>query len=137
MPSKYLYITEHETRTGGEDVAGQEGEAYAEQEPEYVDWYIGLCYLSKPVHEASHNIETYFDAVVGQKVWAVVVRYATGDTFGTTYGMAKILGVHDSVASTEAEKASVMDGSHDDKILWTGYFDSFESCDAYELEVMP
>lgn len=85
---------------------------------------------------------------VGDTVYAVVVEYETGDSFGRDGGQAKVLDVFtDSESAQDLANHICNYHSADDRDFsftfgdteyyasWKGYFESFKSCDVWQIVV--
>lgn len=85
--------------------------------------------LEKRTLARNHVMEVDFVPREGQIVDLVIVRYKTGDTFGSKYGEWCIAGVYDSPKDAELAVTQIREGTFDDNIsyMWTGYFERLES----------
>lgn len=95
-------------------------------------------YLSNDNFGWSEELEYDLDGVsAGDKLFLVVVRYGTGDTFGTTSGRWCPVGLF----KTDAEAEELLrrlrrdPKDHPGSSTWTGYFECMEDIEVHELEV--
>lgn len=147
----YLCYTEH--RSGGE--ATNPEEEFSSREPEYIEFTPLSCYhfmvsesafLNKLFCEYSnadyrhHKIE--FDPKGYDSLYAVIVRYTTGDTFGSTYGAWEVASL--VLTRKEAEKIKKdiekETGDYDPNLKgyhpWNGYFESLEGVGIHKLDII-
>jgi len=123
-----LYLAYSSSTSGGEVRPGQEDEDWPEYNDMETDWdYINLSIEPDPKVWSKEEIEVDFEAVKGQEVWMVHVRYATGNTFGRHRGCWRVLGVYNTVEKAKSVVAEVDNGTHQDRFVWTGYFENLES----------
>jgi hypothetical protein len=80
----------------------------------------------------------------GEKVWAVVVDYESGSTFGRDGGYAQVLDVFTEEWKAHALRQAALNVDkgftleHDGKsyhVSWRGYFETLQSIDVWELTV--
>lgn len=131
-----LYYTYKENRTGGEP--DDPNDRWSSRKDEYVDWALVDVLRNEPKNTPYWEHTELMDSNVLEPnvpVYAVFVRYETGDTFGRSYGNGVLAGVFLS-----EEKAIILR----DKIInktdtwddiasgcykqWSGYFDRLEDC---------
>lgn len=137
-----VYLTYTEDRTGGE--ANEPG-PYASRSPEYIEYSPTNLYSTpKSWHE---EIEVDFDPkeFLGKDLFLVVVRYSDGDTFGTTYGHWRVIGVYTDVETvSEVEKEIQETLKNENKYYyktnkyvkfapWIGYFSGYETTELTKM----
>ena len=81
------------------------------------------------------TIEVDFDPIEVDVVFFIVVRYTTGDTFGTSYGNWEDIGCYKSLKEAREVKKSIEDGSYEGYKCWEGYFESLEDVELNILEL--
>ena len=130
-----LYLHYNESCHGGGISPGQEDEEWPSYEDEHTDWYLTKCSLVKTNSWREEEVDVKFNTKAGDVIYVVYVRYETGNSFGTSYGRWKILGVHSDLSDAQKELESINDGTHPDKYVWTGYFESLEHCDIQAMVI--
>lgn len=151
MTENKVFLEYEFYREGGEALSN---EPYSSREDAHI------TFNPRCVHLDDKNYKRFIDSVSvdfmpnhGDTVWSVVVRYTTGNTFGTTYGDYVIIGIYD-----DADKASEVckaieddDRKHEKKYgtlklpinspnysggeAWKGYFERFEHVEVEGLRV--
>jgi hypothetical protein len=70
----------------------------------------------------------------GKKVYVVIVRYSTGDTFSRTNGQWLVIGAYLDKEKAEAICKSIEDNTYEETHQpWQGYFEFLEGVDAHEF----
>jgi hypothetical protein len=64
---------------------------------------------------------------VPERVWLVVVRYSTGDTFSHSSGQGAIANAYVDESRAWKDARLIEDGKWPEYAAWTGYFESVES----------
>lgn len=104
--------------------------------------------------DASSYDKVEFEPVDGMTVYVVIVRYQSGDTFGTSYGNYEVMGVFDAIDAArelaeavdrEANETDVrgrvdrkFEFDHDGKTYykaWAGYFERFEGVEVHSVRI--
>lgn len=75
------------------------------------------------------------EAEIRQEVYVVVVRYSTGDSFGTTHGAWHLEGVYQNFDEADAVKNAILSDKSDDWAIWKGYFETLEYCEVVNMLV--
>ena len=111
----YLYIDYTTSRTGGSVQSGESSDdPYASRRDEYIEFDIMGVYRSLPKKLFFHHREEVSpEAVKADKVWVVLVRYTTGNTFGTTRGAWHIYSIRSDSRRAEGDKRMI---EFDDKL---------------------
>ncbi len=144
MLPRNIYIAYDESISGGEICAGQENDIWPSYEEQVVDLSLLYASLTPPSdpHFDIETIEPDANFEYAKCVYVVLVRYYDGDTFGSTTGLHKIMGVYadnkDAECIRDAIKGKYYDskqnrGSGYDGNPWTGYFAGLESVDVVRL----
>jgi len=81
------------------------------------------------------TVEVDFDILEVSIVFFVVVRYTTGDTFGTSYGNWEKIGCFDNIKEAREVKKSIEDGSYGEYQSWIGFFEALEEVEINILEL--
>lgn len=95
-----------------------------------------------------------FEPVDGNIVYVVLVRYQSGDTFGTTYGNYEVMNVFDNpldaqelaeAVDRDADKTDIHDNidrlfefEHNGKTYykaWAGYFERYEGVEVHTVRI--
>jgi len=151
-----LYIYYNEVRSGGEET--DPGQEFSSHEPEYIDFtpiafyhflISGDTFLGKLMDfdrgsgsTDYRHYEVEFDPMEYKEVYAVIVRYTTGDTFGTTHGAWEAAKIVTNKQDAEKIKKDIEKetGDYDSKKkgyhAWKGYFESLESVVIHKLDVI-
>ena len=82
-----------------------------------------------------HEIEVDFDPekYVNKELGMVVVRYSTGDTFGSTEGAWTIVGIFTDLVKAEKIAVDIENDNYGNNNAWQGYFESLECADVKYL----
>ena len=135
--SNVLYLEYKEHRTGGEP-RDKRGE-WTTYEPQYVEWYPVKCAKDKEnVDWIKEIVDVTFEPKVNDFVYLVVVRYKTGNSFGTTCGEWKIIGFYQTSEEAVDVAKSIENGTFESttiSIVWDGYFQSLETVDIFGMVV--
>lgn len=127
-----LYLVYDENRSGG--AAHDPNDRWTNHEPTYIDVKFHEFYRQPPTHRFFYDSimvdEETFNA---DRAYLAVVRYSTGDTFGSTYGAFYIVGATATrkEATTMLEEALKGSGYKP----WEGYFESLEGTEVHGLVV--
>lgn len=133
-----LHLAYDEHTYGGEVCEGQEDDPWPSHEDETKEFFLHSCSLtSDKAQWMREQFRVDFAPEVGSTVFAVVVRYATGGTFGRTNGCWDILGVFRDITQADQLSESVYDGTYDGYKCWVGFFESFEQVEICHLVVGP
>lgn len=122
-----IYVEYSESSVGGEKL--EPNEPWSDRSDVITNFEIVSVSLYKP---DSSYYET-FDLTYSEEpksIYAIYVRYGTGNTFGREYGCGKVIDVCLTEAEAEAILDTVENGSHPFSTVWTGYFERLESCSA-------
>lgn len=141
-----IYIVYEESYSGGEICAGQEDDDWPDYEDQNIYLELKYATLKEPSKRTPHfDIETIDSELVdsgkANKVYAVLVRYYDGGTFGRTCGYHKFEGIFDNRKAAESVAAALKDKyghrwerSYDGN-PWTGYFAGFEGVSVEKLDL--
>ncbi len=105
-----LYLEYTENSYGGEICAGQENYAYPDHEDAHIDWKPTKLTTKK---KQTYNVETIQVEKELDTYYLVVVRYSSGNTFGSTSGNWYILELSESYERASRLKEYI---EYDDKI---------------------
>lgn len=114
--------------SGGETVAGQEGEPW----PSHED----TIYHFEPTNATLSNVSSYHEDLevsltepLPNALWIVYVRYSTGNTFGRSLGHGSIEGAFVTHDEAKARATEIEKGGPSIKgyTPWDGYFERLES----------
>ena len=82
------------------------------------------------------TVEVDFDLKEVEVIFWVVVRYTTGDTFGTSYGNWEKIGCYKSLKEAREVEESIEDGTYEGYKCWDGYFEALEEIEINILELI-
>jgi len=143
-----IYLHYKEVRTGGE---AESDEEFSSHEPEYIDFtplslyhflvskdaYVNNLYYDNK--DARHH-EVKFDPTKYNEAFAVIVRYTTGDTFGSTHGAwdatKNVITKKETEKNAKDIKNETGKYSPEKYCAWHGYFQSFESVGIHKLDII-
>lgn len=128
---KILYIDYTETREGGDELNDDQ---YSEHSPCQVSVKFNfLCREQSTRKMFYHSVEVDNDTFNASVGFLAVVRYSTGDTFGSTDGMWEVIGCAPShkIAEVMLKQALEAPGHK----TWEGYFESLEDTEIHCLYI--
>jgi len=128
-----VYLLYEESSHGGEICAGQEEDAWPSYEDQYHEFTPKGLRLEAPAW--SETIEVDFDPKKLDHLYVVIVRYSSGDTFGTTLGNWHIIGAYKSFKKAEKIRISIDKNKYKGYKPWEGYFESLEGVTVERLDV--
>jgi len=131
----FVYYTYKESHTGGD---AKSSEPYSDRSDAHYDWNLKELSITCP-QDTPYNshamVGSFVDGswVEGElkardEAWAIVVRYGSGDTFGTSYGHGTIACVCTDAKSAAKAIALIKSGGKvgDSYCEWQGYFERLE-----------
>jgi len=139
--AKEVFLEYTEATAGGDPVEGDDW-CYKDQHVDFRPIAIGITRSKHSWRNETINVD--FEPKLGQDVDLIVVRYRTGSTFGTIYGVWQMIGVY----ASHQKALEIRDGiyrhqsSPDElkKLLGKGFFPSwlgyFEEFNEVELHCM-
>jgi len=131
----FVYYTYKESVTGG---VPESSEPYCDRSDAIYDWDLKDLSIERPQdtpYNGSALVGSFVDGswVDGtikarDEAWAIVVRYGSGDTFGTSYGHGTVACIcTDPKSAAEAVALIKGGGSVGDRHCdWQGYFERLE-----------
>jgi hypothetical protein len=133
---QYLYLVYKESCTGGKPEDPQD--RWTSYSDTYVDW-TPLAILKKtPDTPYYEDVEVDFTPLKGEEVYAIIVKYRSGDTFGTSYGN----GMCEQIVKTEQEAIKIAKeiekGTYKSPYgfnEWEGYFEELEGVQIHCFKV--
>jgi len=131
----YLYYNEDET--GGNISEGYEDSEWPSHEPLYRSFHVlGLSRTIKK-NDWIEQIEVDFDPKEVNDVWVVIVRYQSGDSFGSSYGNWHIEGAYKAEGKAIFIKKSIENGTYKGWYKpWIGYFEGLESVEVVKMNLV-
>lgn len=149
MSTHNLWITYDESSTGGESEGGGEWSSRAD---EFIEFHVTGAFTTERDGMRTETVEVNFDPAPLAFVYVLVVRYRSGNTFGSTYGNGHIEGAYESAAQVEAVGKAIRNGSHEKgsydsyralkgigdgylHIPWEGYFERLEGIEAIPVRL--
>lgn len=140
-----IYITYEEYRTGGEP---ESNETYSQRSDTHINIRWKNAYIKERNSCYSETIEIDFNPEDIGHIYIVVVRYQSGDSFGTSYGNWKIVGAYKNVKDAQEilDKINYDEEHKYDEDYkkeyekefreWDGYFERFENAGIEVLHVL-
>ena len=136
--TKYeLYLEVNESRSGGGVCEGETGR-WANHEDEIVEIEVnGLTTNIGTGYNNTIDVDFNPEDYIGKKLYCVIVRYGTGDTFGHTNGAWHIEGCY----TTPEEAATIEDTINNDTykakntygyLPWCGHFEKLLRVEVYQ-----
>jgi hypothetical protein len=133
----FVYYTYRERHiSGGEALSN---ERWSDRADAFYDWTLGDLSVERPEdtpYQRSVTVGSFVDGkwVEGElkareEAWAIVVKYSTGDTFGSSFGHGTVACVcTDGESAAKAVEIIKGGGTVDDKTYadWIGYFERLE-----------
>ena len=158
IPKYEIYLDYREESSGGE--AKNPEDRWTSHEDRYIEFYPQALYTQR--QDFQETITVSWPPIDGDKVWMVVVRYQSGNTFGTSHGNWKIVGafLDPEIARNISEIIAKYPGenrwdsppakkglSHQESlrqellpylgenfyIPWIGYFERYENVEIHEM----
>ena len=132
---KRLYLTYDEgSHGGGYDESDDSDGPYRNRNPEYKQVTFKKFYREPPADRFFYDSVEVEDDLFNEKTLCLaVVRYSTGDTFGTSHGHWHIEGVYKTEEEAEAALKEAVKPSPPPKKgemqrykVWEGYFERLE-----------
>jgi len=121
-----IYLTYEEGRSGGEVRAGYEDADWPNYENKYIDFSLIGAWRTSADKSWVETVTVDFDPVKSDKVYVVVVRYSTGNTFGKTCGDWHIEGAYSNLEIAEKIAKTIIDDTYKGYKPWSGFFESLE-----------
>ena len=140
-PEKKLYLGYSTHSTGGEP---ESDEQWSSRSPQYINVTFNTLTRESGTF-FGHDITVSDEVYNADEVFLVIVRYQTGDTFGTSYGNWTVWAavtsadeaekISDDITSGALEKAREKDPSKYVYLPWVGYFESLEGVEIHSFRV--
>jgi hypothetical protein len=133
-PRIWIEYTTHEE--GGDTI--DPDDRWSNRTDHNIELQVKKLYKSEPKHlffKDSIEVED-LSILEKQYVYLVVVRYQTGDTFGTSHGNFKFYSVRGTEDEVIKDRADIEKprGPNDPYRAWDGYFERLENV---EIELLP
>ena len=134
-----LYIEYNTSSEGGHALSD---ERWSDRSDEHTTVDFIRLHRNPPSHRFFYDsIElSHPEMAALDKLYLAVVRYTTGDTFGTSYGRWHIVGIapkYEIAAAMLEEALKPADkGDYKNYKPWEGYFERFEDTEIHTLEVV-
>jgi len=104
-----------------------------------VSFNIKTVHATEPDDGWPQSVEVAFNPEdhLGKRVYVIVVRYDTGDTFGRTYNTWKIPEVVLTMEEADKICKAIKYDKYNGYVSWKGYFENFNSVDyeSFELRI--
>ena len=134
-----VYVAYEETSHGGEVInPNQKWSRYTDK---YIDISVTGLYIDEPDSLYWDTVELKCNPELNDRVYLLVVRYESGDTFSNSYGNAYFEGVYSSLDDAE-NVADIISGKKyiDGKKVkyngykpWDGYFSKFSEIEIHTI----
>lgn len=120
----FLYDMYH---TGGAVREGEEDLDYPSRGDQYQhNDFLGVVSRVPPENRTQReSVEVPFTATPGMSVFAVLVHYDTGDTFGQRKGRFYLEGIYDDMAKADKVAKSIANKTYKGYKAWDGYFEVY------------
>lgn len=142
MEKNKVYLKYKSFSTGGGYLSDG---PYAERDPDYASYeFISLS--DKDCGIYGEPIDVDFELIPNMKLYLLVVRYTTGDSFGTSYGNACFEGVYQTLdevnvvadlinKDTSKYRKYIENKKRTEyvRIPWDGYFERLEDIEIHEF----
>lgn len=130
-----LYMVYDENEDGGGIKSGQENEAWPEHEDSHHS-FRPICLLRKnPGKIHIESFEVSEDVFKCNELYAFIVRYSSGSTFGKSYGHWSLLGIFKTRDEVSDFYKKVNSDDYDGYKCWVGYFEELEGFETHKLSV--
>lgn len=114
---------------GGDIVAGEENTPWPNHTPViYTTGIESVNLIGSEYPLGGERVAVNFDPkkYVGKQVSLVVVKYQSGDTFGTSHGNVHFEGCYPTQKHAEAVARKIRHDSYEGYAPWKGYFERLE-----------
>ncbi|MHA1794809.1 MAG: hypothetical protein ACTSUK_01760 [Promethearchaeota archaeon] len=134
MIKKYeVYLTYESGTSGGEICDGQQDSDWPDREDTCTMFVPKNIKLKAP--EWSETIEIDFDPSKLEYLYVVIVRYSSGDTFGSTLGNWHIAGAYANFAKAKKIENKINNDTYKGYTPWVGYFEALEGVTVEKLDI--
>ena len=133
----FVYYTYKDDHISGGDA--ESSEPFSDRSDAYYDWTLKDLSIDRPQdtpYNSTAVVGSFVDGswVQGEikarsEAWAIVVRYGSGDTFGTSYGHGTVACICTDPKSAAEAVALIKGGGDMDPsghCEWQGYFETLE-----------
>lgn len=129
---KCLYLVYEELTYGGDVCEGEENDRFPNHNPTHTEWKpIQVCRQ----HPGGFSVEQLDIDPSAEAVFILVVRYSSGDTFGTGTGYWSIIGTFLTEEEVIAKEKEVTSDSYSGYKVWEGYFERLEGFEVHHFKV--
>lgn len=132
-----VYIEYTSGSEGGECLSD---ERWSNRSDEHITLDVKRVYKTEPEHLFfKDSIEVDPKVLESQFVYLVVVRYKTGDTFGSSYGNFHFYSVRATKEEAEQDRMDINAprGVKDSYRPWEGYFERLEEVEIHPMMLYP
>jgi hypothetical protein len=123
-----IYLVYRESHSGGEPENPED--RWTSHSPLYTEFYPQALYLNLQSFQETINVS--WEPKLDQKVWIVVVRYQSGNTFGTSHGNWTIVGAY--LTSQDAEAIATIINKYPGKADYSRFSEKRNKSDRELLE---
>jgi len=134
-----LFVDYYEMFSGGEICSGDEDASWPNYEPSHTEFKITSdAFIVCPNKIYTALVHCSFDPEehIGKNIYVVVVRYQTGDSFGTSHGRWEMEGGYLTKEEAAKVKESINDNTYEGYKSWKGYFEALEDVEIHELKIV-
>jgi hypothetical protein len=130
---KRIYVTYNQHITGGKALTS---EPYSNREPKLIKVDFLLLFRKDPDKFFYDSIEIADESLLTRDyLYLSVVRYSTGDSFGTTSGAWHIIGLSKSYDEAKEMLENALKDPNGYK-PWEGYFERLQSYELHKLRLV-
>lgn len=129
-----IYLTYESDQSGGGYEPGESG-PYGCRKTTYRTFKLLGAWTT--AQDWVETVEVDFTPKSGEKVYIIVVRYSTGDSFGRSNGHWHIEGAYNDRDEAEAIGKRIAHGNYkkDSYLPWNGYFEHLEEVSVEGLDL--
>lgn len=125
----YLYLVESTEYSGGKPMSNKE---WCDRSPQYHETtFFGLLRESP---QWPHRIKVNKKLLDKEEGFLAVIKYSSGDTFGSSHGHCYNVGVYESYSESEKALDNALN-SNDGYKPWEGYFEALEGTETHRLKI--
>lgn len=132
-----VYIEYASTSSGGERLTDEQ---WSDRADEHITLEVKRLYKTEPEHLFfKDSLEVEPKVLESQFVYLVVVRYKTGDTFGSSYGNFHFYSVRATKEEAAQDQKDINAPRKDNNSYrpWDGYFERLEEVEIHPMLLFP
>ena len=125
--------------SGGDVCPGQQDQSYPDHEDEFCSTaFVGVFEPSEKgmIDGYMHDrFDVTWKVTTGMPVFAVIVNYDTGSTFGKSLNHSCIVDIFKDKAEADAAVDAIEDGTFNGYKAWDGYFEHYNHTEVHSFQV--